>query len=505
MHLGHSILRRTKTRDNANLMPMSLPSALRHLLIAIAIAVPWLSPWSWGPDGDMVQRLISAVCAAVVIVSFFGPSVALTRRDVARCVAVAWLMAALFSCAAALLQYFGVDATPWVTSSESRVAFANLRQRNQFASLTTLGLAGLLYFVQTWHTTARWSWRHCGLALAMALLALGNAASSSRTGLLQWTAIAAMAWIWSRNRETRLLRWSAAALTAYLACMVLLPATLQWHSGLGAASALARLQEHSGCGSRTLLWGNVLELIAQKPWLGWGWGELKFAHFATPYKGERFCEILDNAHNLPLHLAVTLGVPIAVLVCALVLVSTVRCRPWQQMEPDRQMAWMALAAIGLHSLLEYPLWYGPFQMAAALSLLILWDKKLARVSAVALAGVTLTVAAYAAWDYHRVGQLYLRHSERAAGYRENTLAKVRTSWLYQDEVRFAYVTTTPVTADNAAEIYAAALQTLHYAPEPKVSAALLESALLLGIDTALTRHIRAQSPDESTPQTPIPY
>ena len=36
------------------------------------------------------------------------------------------------------------------------------------------------------------------------------------------------------------------------------------------------------------------------------------------------------------------------------------------------MAWAVLAVIGLHSLLEYPLWYGPFQIAFGLCLAWLW-------------------------------------------------------------------------------------------------------------------------------------
>jgi hypothetical protein len=248
-----------------------------------------------------------------------------------------------------------------------------------------------------------------------------------------------------------------------------------------------------------ILWANVMELITVHPWTGWGWGELKFAHFITPYTGARFCDILDNAHNLPLHLAVTLGVPFALLVCTLLLLATLRSRPWRHKAPAAQMAWAVLATIGLHSLVEYPLWYGPFQMAAALCLLILWGKRPNPMFTATLAGLALALAAFAAWDYHRVGQLYLLPSERAAAYRENTFEKVRNSWLYQDEVRFAYVTTTPVTTENAAQMYSAALQALHYSPEPKVVAALLQSARLLGQDTPLIRRIRAQSPDESTP------
>ena len=48
-----------------------------------------------------------------------------------------------------------------------------------------------------------------------------------------------------------------------------------------------------------------------------------------------------------------------------------RARPWRETQPLRQLAWVVLALILVHSLLEYPLWYGPFQIAALLSVWIL--------------------------------------------------------------------------------------------------------------------------------------
>src|SRR5665811_2179347 len=92
------------------------------------------------------------------------------------------------------------------------------------------------------------------------------------------------------------------------------------------------------------------------------------------YPGARFCEILDNAHNLPLHLVVELGLPLAVLVCGAGLWLVWRQRPWRERDATRQMAWAVLALILLHSLLEYPLWYGPFQVAFGLSLWLLWRR-----------------------------------------------------------------------------------------------------------------------------------
>jgi hypothetical protein len=104
----------------------------------------------------------------------------------------------------------------------------------------------------------------------------------------------------------------------------------------------------------------------------------------------------------------------------------------------------------------------------------------------------LAVAAYTGWDYWRVGQLFLPPTLRAEAYREDTLAKLQNVWLFRDTVRFARVTTTSPSPENAAALYADALQTLHYSPEPRVIGALLESARLLGRETPSTEHIRRQ-------------
>ena len=55
----------------------------------------------------------------------------------------------------------------------------------------------------------------------------------------------------------------------------------------------------------------------------------------------------------------------------------------------------------------------------------------------------LAAAAYAAWDYHRISQLYLAPESRNAAYRSDTLAKVRHSWLFSNQVRFAELMLTP--------------------------------------------------------------
>jgi hypothetical protein len=155
-----------------------------------------------------------------------------------------------------------------------------------------------------------------------------------------------------------------------------------------------------------------------------------------------------------------------------------------------------LALILLHSLLEYPLWYGPFQVAFGLSLWLLWRAPelpagaaagplvSGRVSvlAVSSASFLIAVVAYAAWDYQRVGQIYLVPGLRWEAYQDNTLEKIQNSWLFQDQVRFAELGTTAVTPENALHINQLAQAMLHFSPEPRVIEKLIESATLLGRD-----------------------
>jgi hypothetical protein len=372
-------------------------------------------------------------------------------------------------------------------------AFANLRQRNQFATLTNIGLAALLWCaVQPGLREPQRVQARAGLLAAAVLLAAGNAASSSRTGLVQLLLLGGLVWFWGGLREPGTRRVLVVALGAYVAATLALPALL----GVSPVEhgLWGRLnQDGSVCASRLTLWRNVLHLISLHPWLGWGWGELDYAHFITLYDGPRFCDILDNAHNLPLHLAVELGVPVALLVCGGGLWLVLRARPWRDTEPTRQLAWCVLAVIGLHSLLEYPLWYGPFQMAVGLCLCFLWpvhantparaDGPHGNHSSVwpyLLAGGLLVAAAYATWDYRRISQIYLNPDQRAAEFKEDTLEKIRGSWLFATQVKFAEFTLTPLTRANARQINAMAHELLHYSPEALVVEKLIESALLLG-------------------------
>ncbi|MCF8160758.1 MAG: Wzy polymerase domain-containing protein [Polaromonas sp.] len=474
---------------------------MRLFAVALLITLPWLNPFSPGPSAAVVPLLFTWACAAGLLLLKAGDSSPEARQRWLRAMAGAWLVAACLSAAIGLLQYFGASdwLGVWANHTSLGEAFGNLRQRNQFASLMNIGLAALLLWVA--QASNQRAGRHrmlLGLALALAmLLGAGNAASSSRTGLLQLCMVVGLALYWQRTaRREEASPQAGSAIPWVLLAAVLSYAVanwaLPWLAGLDPmqSGAWARLRSGDAvCASRLTLWRNVLFLIGERPWLGWGWGELDYAHFITLYPGARFCDILDNAHNLLLHLAVELGLPAALLLCGGGLWLARRARPWREQDPARQMAWAVLAVILLHSLLEYPLWYGPFQMAAALCVWLLLPVSSRGISTPApylqatLAGMLLTFCALAGWQYHLASQIYLSPEERAPAYRSDTLEKTRHVLLFQDQVRFAELTITELTPANAARMNNLAKELLHFSPEARVVEIIIDSARLLGRET----------------------
>ncbi len=448
-----------------------------------------------------------------------------------------WLGVALFSVWMALCQYLRIEYwfAPWISHSSDGAAFANLRQRNQFATLCGIGLLSLLFLRQliavkgdvqdasgldtsgtvvlgTMHAshgnadrrhTAEQRWQAAWPWLTVIALAIGNGLSSSRTGALQWLLIAAAVLCWRASLHRKVVQLGLGALAIYAIVVALMP----WFARLvdNPSNGLwGRAHENAGSSSRLWLYSNVLELIAQKPWLGWGWRELAYAHYSTHFD-QRFGELLDNAHNLPLHLAVELGVPFAVLFCGAVLWWIVRSAPWRETDPTRQLAWGVLMLIGVHSMVEYPLWYGPFLMTLGLCIGLLqpvdltpvdlipnrtvtqWNIAVAVIKCVAVC--MLAFAGYAAYDYHRVSQIYLSPESRSALYSGDALGHAQRSVLFKRQARFAELVTTPVTPASAPRVLTLAADLVHFSPEPRVIEALIESATMLHMDDVAMFHL----------------
>ncbi len=241
-------------------------------------------------------------------------------------------------------------------------AGGNIGQPNQFADAMLWGLIALVPLAQARYRRApqaRWmrleqaAWFGAGL-----FMILGVVLAGSRTGMVV-TVLIALWGLFDRNLVRPLRVGLALAPVAVVA--------LQWAVGAWAhAHALPivmtdRSDTTSVFAFRDEIWASSLALIKAQPWLGVGWGQFNFAWTLTP-SFSRGAGLVDNAHDLPLQLAVELGVPAAVLMISLLLFAlwTAVRRLWRS-PGDAGVAGrgalMIVVVLAVHSMLEYPLWY----------------------------------------------------------------------------------------------------------------------------------------------------
>ena len=153
------------------------------------LITPWISPFAPGPSPAAVPLLFSWFCILAVV------GFAVTRRvAVDRLISVAawsWLIAGVISSAMGVLQYFGAAAelSPWINQTRYGEAFANLRQRNQFATLTNIALFALIWLLLQRAQSEPGSEKRVGTTtflgcMAAGLLMVGNAASSDRKSVV---------------------------------------------------------------------------------------------------------------------------------------------------------------------------------------------------------------------------------------------------------------------------------------------------------------------------------
>ena len=283
----------------------------------------------------------------------------------------------------------------WIAKSgiEGR-AVGNMRQPNHLSSLLLWGIITVVWLgeAKVWRRAAVWA---CAL-----LFAFGVVLSGSRTGALGTGVL--LLWGVLERRFSRETRWLLALMP--LAYLLFWLGNSAWadysHHVFGGEARFSTSGDISS--SRYAIWSNTIDLIKMHPWFGVGFGEFNFAWTLTPFPG-RPVAFFDHTHNLPLQLIVEMGIPLGLLVLGLLLFALYCALRNVMPQPDRDpslppqvssAAFMIVLMIGLHSLLEYPLWYAYFLLPTAFAWgLCLGDPSRRRKAGSATAAPTASVAA----------------------------------------------------------------------------------------------------------------
>jgi O-antigen polymerase len=457
--------------------------------IACMIA-PWLWPFLLGPLPAMLPDLVAWSTAAVLI-----SLLPLLRERLTEAIAWGWLIAAIANAIIALLQYFDLENSlqPWVIYAEPGIAFGNIQQANLFASLLSVGLLALIFLIKTERLKPWVAFLFC------LFLILGHSVAASRTGLIQLAAIVFLLLYWRPWAFKKMLPWLVFGGFILLLTGWAFPYILKTVLNVDSVrQLLQRVSTGYGCQSRIVIWSNVLELIQMRPWTGWGWDGLLYAHYMQPMQGERACIKLSNAHNIFLQLAVEYGIPIATGVFLLMLAIFWRLKPWQEQQNGKRLGWSVLIMLAVHSMVEFPLWFGYFQLMVGLALVLIFNTEFKatqdheqpsvfRLRALCTS-LSLALLTFVAYDYHRVSQLYLPQQWRSHWYEQDTLAVAQKSSLFKSHALIGQVLLIPITPDNAALMLEAAEQSLRIAPDSRIIRRLLEAAEILGREDLILLH-----------------
>lgn len=421
----------------------------------------------------------------------------------------ALVAAAFINAVEGLLQWSDLlgELYRWVVAPEQRgIAYGAFRQRNLFATFLCIGSICTVWLVQLRRLSESMAW------FLVSVLMLGIAASGSRTGVVEVLALALLA-IFMRKRHAvsvaRLLVGQVGILAIAMVLLPLIANALGFEFVAGATRAV-----QTGQSARLAIWNNAIELIAQRPWSGWGWREFGFGHYVTLFE-HRYNELLDNAHNLPLQLAVEFGLPFSILIFGVLARATYQAFPWRNQATnvdgvigsasDSMFAWAVLIVIvGIHSMLEYPLWYAGFLFLTGIMLgyvwpvsaaakepnkYAIWSVRVGNLTAVGLVGMAFT-----GWlQYAQTQALYkipfTNDKEVKQAAVKAAIDNAAGAWLFQEQVDLAKLGATVITRDNADSVRILSEKLLHSTAEPQVIQPLLLSLLYLQDTTALQFHM----------------
>lgn len=389
-------------RPGAASSRLDVPGAILPLMFLGLVIVVQAAVGTITFAGDaLVMGLYLVLSAAALMMGFaWGraqaapkhPGPAAAGPNLPYALAITLLAGALVSAAVAFAQVFDVwEGAGWIVRMpQLRRPGANLAQPNQLATLLLMGVASLLYL----HAGGKLSGWAAGWIFFV--LSAAVAATESRTGALSFAVLAAWCLVGRARAGLPLSPW-----TILIAGIGFFGLFWGWPLLMSASDVFAPdAQVNVRAGLRLVVWPQLLEAVALRPWGGWGLREVSQAHNAV-VSAHAASEPFTYSHNLVIDLALGMGLPLtALLVLATAVWLGRRVRSSRSLLP-----WYCLAGmlpVAVHSMLEFPFAYAYFLAPVMLLLGVLeatsGARPILKVRAGSAAAALLVATVAGAWS-----------------------------------------------------------------------------------------------------------
>ena len=358
------LLRREPWRDAT--VPLVALAPLALIVVLAAQVVLGRVPY---PEQALTAGLY-LLWAALLILLGHVLRRGLALAEIATTLAWFLLVGGALSALAGLAQHYNLASQVefLVMRREWPKIYGNLGQPNHFAAYLSLSLASVAYLY------ARRRLHGAVTAGCTALILVVLALAASRSPWLYLAAMITLSLMLHRLRaddgSRRLANAALWMLPGFVVAQWLVTLPFLMPDGAAVLSSAERLfQVASGIAPRLELWGEAWQMFLGAPLLGAGLGQFAWHHFlqqnasgATAAPG-----VFHHAHNIVLHLMAETGLAGAAIIVGAALMWLIDSRR-VALDPERWWLLALAGIIGIHSLLEYPLWYAYFLGVAALLL-----------------------------------------------------------------------------------------------------------------------------------------
>lgn len=262
-------------------------------------------------------------------------------------------LAAVLSVGLQLQQWLQLDGLElWTMGGGPQRPHANFGQPNQLATFLLWGVLAAAWGHARKHIGGR-----VAILLAMYLL-FGVALTGSRTAWVGVVLSVGFIWLWRRLWANPKLPWIAMGLGLYYIVCVTGQSWLR-NILLGDSGPIFNIFSSTSSAHRLLAWSTFLDAAWQRPFFGYGWGQVVLAQMAVATYHPHIAGYFLYSHNLFLDLVLWCGIPLGLLVSGALI-----CWLWNSVRAVRSaesaLLVLFVLVIANHAMLELPLHFAYF-------------------------------------------------------------------------------------------------------------------------------------------------
>lgn len=264
--------------------------------------------------------------------------------------AISLILIAFASAVVAFAQVFQLwENSPLINQMSPRRPGGNVGQANHLATLLLMGIISLLFLYESRKLAM------LVVGLVFLILCAALVMTESRTGVLSFLLLTGWWLIKNKRVKFRLpLLVILIANMGFLGFFWIWPSLFDFILQNTGPSAEVNIE----AGSRLVVWPQLMEALALRPWWGWGLGEIAEAQNAVAHNYS-VSEPFSYSHNILLDLALGIGMPLTILF-VLIMATWL----WRRMRRANKLPlWYCLALalpLSVHSMLEFPFAYAYF-------------------------------------------------------------------------------------------------------------------------------------------------